>query len=70
MNIHVPQTLETRAEIENLHLTTRQIITPQSNKPVMGIIQDSLTGVMKMTKRDVFLEAVIFYLFIYLKKCI
>ena len=32
-----------------------QIITPQSNKPVMGIVQDTLTAVRKMTKRDVFL---------------
>jgi DNA-directed RNA polymerase beta' subunit len=33
-----------------------QIITPQSNKPVMGIVQDTLTAVRKMTKRDVFLS--------------
>ncbi|XP_035714876.1 DNA-directed RNA polymerase II subunit RPB1 isoform X2 [Folsomia candida] len=55
MNLHVPQSMETRAEVENLHITTRQIITPQANKPVMGIVQDTLTGVRKMTKRDVFL---------------
>ncbi|XP_014277927.1 DNA-directed RNA polymerase II subunit RPB1 [Halyomorpha halys] len=56
MNLHVPQSMETRAEVENLHVTPRQIITPQSNKPVMGIVQDTLTAVRKMTKRDVFLE--------------
>ncbi|XP_021960480.1 DNA-directed RNA polymerase II subunit RPB1 [Folsomia candida] len=55
MNLHVPQSMETRAEVENLHITTRQIITPQANKPVMGIVQDTLTGAKKMTKRDVFL---------------
>lgn len=55
MNLHVPQSMETRAEIENLHLTPRQIVTPQTNKPVMGIVQDCLTGVCKMTKRDVFI---------------
>lgn len=58
MNLHVPQSMETRAEIENLHITTRQIITPQANRPVMGIVQDTLTGVRKMTKRDVFLDKV------------
>ena len=42
MNLHVPQSMETRAEIENIHLTPRQIITPQSNKPVMGIVQVKL----------------------------
>ncbi len=29
MNLHVPQSMETRAEILNIHLTPRQIITPQ-----------------------------------------
>jgi len=56
MNLHVPQSMETRAEILNIHLTPRQIITPQANKPCMGIVQDTLTAVRKMTKRDVFLD--------------
>lgn len=58
MNLHVPQSMETRAEVENIHVTPRQIITPQANKPVMGIVQDTLTAVRKMTKRDVFIEKV------------
>ena len=56
MNLHVPQSMETRAELENIHMTPRQIITPQANKPVMGIVQDTLTAVRKMTKRDVFVD--------------
>lgn len=56
MNLHVPQSLETRAEIENIHMTPRQIITPQANRPVMGIVQDTLTAVRMMTKRDCFLD--------------
>lgn len=56
MNLHVPQSMETRAEILNIHLTPRQIIAPQANKPCMGIVQDTLTAVRKMTKRDVFLD--------------
>ena len=56
MNLHVPQSMETRAEVENIHIPPRQIITPQSNKPVMGIVQDTLTAVRKMTKRDVFID--------------
>ncbi|PBC25443.1 DNA-directed RNA polymerase II subunit RPB1 [Apis cerana cerana] len=56
MNLHAPQSMETRAEVENIHVTPRQIITPQANKPVMGIVQDTLTAVRKMTKRDVFIE--------------
>merc|ERR1719450_1614167 len=56
MNLHVPQSMETRAELENIHMTPRQIITPQCNQPVMGIVQDTLTAVRKMTKRDVFID--------------
>jgi DNA-directed RNA polymerase II subunit RPB1 len=56
MNIHVPQNMETCAEVENIFLTSRQIVTPQANKPVMGIVQDALVGACKMSKRDVFLE--------------
>lgn len=58
MNLHVPQSMGTRAEIEHLHLTPRMVVTPQSNRPVMGIVQDTLTAVRKMTKRDAFLEKV------------
>jgi DNA-directed RNA polymerase II subunit RPB1 len=48
--------METCAEVENIFLTSRQIVTPQANKPVMGIVQDALVGACKMSKRDVFLE--------------
>ena len=34
--------METRAEIENNHVTTRQIIIPQGNKAVISDVQDSL----------------------------
>jgi DNA-directed RNA polymerase II subunit RPB1 len=56
MNMHFPQSLETRSEVENILLTPRQIITPQASKPVMSIVQDTLVGAYKLTKRDVFLE--------------
>ena len=58
MNLHVPQSLETKAEIQEMMMVHRNILTPQSNRPVMGIVQDSLTAATKMTKRDVFLEKV------------
>ncbi|KAI6236689.1 DNA-directed RNA polymerase subunit [Aphelenchoides besseyi] len=56
MNLHLPQSLETRAEIMEIAMVPRQLITPQANKPVMGIVQDTLTAVRMMTKRDVFIE--------------
>lgn len=58
MNLHVPQSLETKAEIGELMMVHKNILTPQSNRPVMGIVQDSLTACCKFTKRDVFLEKV------------
>ena len=58
MNLHLPQSMEARAEILQLAMSPRMIITPQSNRPVMGIVQDTLTAVRKMPKRDVFLTKV------------
>ena len=56
MNLHLPQSLEARAEITEICMVPRQLITPQASKPVMGIVQDTLTGVRMMTKRDVFID--------------
>ncbi|KAJ6577080.1 DNA-directed RNA polymerase II, subunit 1 [Mycena sp. CBHHK59/15] len=46
MNMHVPQSEETRAELSQIAWVPRQIISPQANKPVMGIF----------TLRDSFLD--------------
>eukprot|EP01105_Mastigella_eilhardi_P009824 TRINITY_DN229_c0_g1_i2.p1 TRINITY_DN229_c0_g1~~TRINITY_DN229_c0_g1_i2.p1 ORF type:complete len:1834 (+),score=472.26 TRINITY_DN229_c0_g1_i2:323-5824(+) len=56
MNLHVPQSMETRAEVQELMMVPRQIVTPQSNKPCMGIVQDTLLGSLLMTSRNTFLE--------------
>jgi len=55
MNLHVPQSEETRAEITEICMVPKQIISPQSNKPVCGIVQDTLAAVRKFTKRDNFM---------------
>ncbi|WBW71077.1 RNA polymerase II large subunit Rpb1 [Schizosaccharomyces osmophilus] len=55
MNMHVPQSEETRAEIQEIAMVPKQIVSPQSNKPVMGIVQDTLAGVRKFSLRDNFL---------------
>ncbi|KAL7668840.1 hypothetical protein ACOME3_009524 [Neoechinorhynchus agilis] len=52
MNLHVPQTEAAVAELSELMSVPRMIVTPQSNRPVMGIVQDTLTAVRKLTKRD------------------
>lgn len=56
MNLHVPQSEETRAELSQICAVPLQIVSPQSNKPVMGIVQDTLCGIRKMTRRDTFIN--------------
>ena len=56
MNLHVPQSEETRAELSQIAWVPRQIVSPQANKPVMGIVQDTLCGVRKFTLRDCLLD--------------
>jgi len=56
MNLHVPQSDETRAEVQNLCMVPLQIVSPQGNKPLMGIVQDTLCGIYKMSHTDVFMS--------------
>lgn len=55
MNLHVPQSEETRAEVNQLCMVPLNIVSPQRNGPLMGIVQDTLVGIYKMCRRDVFL---------------
>ncbi|KAF4688082.1 DNA-directed RNA polymerase II subunit RPB1 [Perkinsus olseni] len=56
MNMHLAQSHETRAEIRNIMMVPRQVVSPQGNRPVMGIVQDSLLACALLTKRDTFIE--------------
>ncbi|KAL3734156.1 hypothetical protein ACJRO7_023493 [Eucalyptus globulus] len=60
MNMHVPQSFETRAEVMELMMVPKCIVSPQCNRPVMGIVQDALLGCRKITKRDTFIEKDVF----------
>ena len=55
MNLHLPQSLPVKSEIKNIIDVSKQIISPQSNRPIMGIVQDSLVGCTLFTSRDTFL---------------
>ncbi|KZF22033.1 DNA-directed RNA polymerase II largest subunit [Xylona heveae TC161] len=55
MNLHVPQSEETRAEISQLCMVPLNIVSPQRNGPLMGIVQDTLCGIYKLMRRDTFL---------------
>jgi DNA-directed RNA polymerase beta' subunit len=50
MNLHVPQGLESQAELKYLSAAKHNIISAQSSKPGMAIVQDSLLGAYRMTK--------------------
>lgn len=56
MNLHVPQSLETKAELSEIMTVSKNIVSSQSNRPVMGITQDALLGSSRLTKDDTFLE--------------
>ena len=49
MNIHVPQSLEARIELALLSATRHNLMTAQSSKPNIQIVQDSLLAVFRMT---------------------
>lgn len=69
MNLHMPQNLQSKAEIKELMMVPKCIVSQQSNKPVIGIIQDTLLGCRKMTKRNIFITREVFMnIMLYLRK--
>ena len=56
MNMHIPCGHAGRAEVKELMMVSKCIVSAQSNKPVMGIVQDALLACRKMTTRDVFID--------------
>lgn len=53
MNIHIPQSIEARAEIGLLSLTKNCILSTQAGKPNLTIVQDSLTAAFLMSNEDI-----------------
>ena len=49
MNVHVPQSACARAEVRELMMVSQLLISPQGNRPVLGLVQDSLLGVHVLT---------------------
>lgn len=44
INLHVPQDLESRAELEQLMLASTNIVCSQASRPLVGCTQDALLG--------------------------
>ena len=55
MNVHVTISVEAEAELSEVMAVQHQIMGAQSSKPIMGLVQDALTGIYLMTRKDVFL---------------
>ena len=56
MNLHALQTHESRADALELMSVAYNIVTPQANRPVMGIVQDSLLSSYMMTQPDIYMD--------------
>jgi DNA-directed RNA polymerase subunit A' len=56
MNLHVPQSEEARAEAHILMKVQEQISTPRYGGPIIGAIQDFITGAYFLTRSDTILE--------------
>ena len=50
MNMHMPQDVEAETELRHLAAVPFQIVSPASNKPIIGIFQDSLLGANQFTR--------------------
>ena len=55
MNMHVPQSYQTDVEISVLAAVPNQIVGPGQNRPVIGLVQDSIIGSALMTGYNNFL---------------
>jgi len=49
MNIFIPQSLQSRIELEEIADVKQQIITPSTSTTVIGIVQDGLLGAYNLT---------------------
>ena len=54
MNIHVPQSLQTRNELMMLASVPTQVLTPKDSKPILSVVQDVALGIYRITKTGVF----------------
>jgi len=53
MNLHMPQDIESESELRNLAAVPWQIVSPASNKSIIGIFQDSLLGSYRFTRENI-----------------
>ena len=53
MNMHIPQSIQTAVELEQICLVPQHIISPGTSKPCIEITQDTLIGAYLLTQKDI-----------------
>src|SRR5438552_1613881 len=49
MNVFVPQSIQTKIELEEIADVKKQIITPSKSTTIYGMVQDALLGAYNLT---------------------
>lgn len=52
MNVHVPQDSDAQTEARALMSVSNQIVSPQANKPCIGLVQDAVLGAYLLSHED------------------
>jgi DNA-directed RNA polymerase II subunit RPB1 len=55
MNLHLPQSVTTATELQELAGVSSQIISPRECKPIISVVQDIALGIFRLTKNNVYL---------------
>ncbi|MFH0869042.1 MAG: DNA-directed RNA polymerase subunit A' [archaeon] len=55
MNVHLPQTEESKSEAKHLMALQKQVITPRYGLSIIGIVEDALIGLYLLTRGDMHL---------------
>lgn len=69
MNVHVPQSLEAKAEMDCIMDADLQYLIPTSGKPIRGLIQDHLVAALLLTMRDKFYDRETFIQLVFVGLC-
>ncbi|AGO85880.1 RNA polymerase rbp1 [Pandoravirus salinus] len=56
MNLHVPQSEMARAEVAHTMGVALKAVSPQANKPIIGLVMDALVGCGFLTTNDTFMD--------------
>ena len=55
MNMHVPQSEQSRIELAELASVPSQIVSPANHKPIISLVQDTCVGSYLFTRYDNYL---------------